>query len=142
METSLQPPPQGSQMNSQKNTSFSVLEYMYRDAANWKTPGQVLLTGAFQQSYVDLIVPELDGGRCFIAEQIGIPPLQDQHLEFYEPIEDEDLDHAYHEFVALRAAEPDELEKLIVVGDVAEVVARIRAVANRWDCTLSPYGRW
>lgn len=129
-------------MNKPKSIPFCVFEYMYRDAANWKTYGQALLKGAFSQSYIDVIVPALDGGRCFIAEQIGIPPLQDEHLDFYDPIEDEDIDHAYHEFVALRAAEPDELEKLSVVGDVTEVVARIQAIANRWDCTLSPYGQW
>lgn len=127
-------------MNSQKSSAFCVFEYLYRDAANWKTPGRVLLTGQFCAAHVDAIVEGLESGAFFVAEQVGIPALQRQHLGFYDPIDDEDLDHAFHEFVALRPAEPNELRELPIVGPVTDLVARVGSSANRWDCTLSPFG--
>lgn len=129
-------------MTSVRSCNHCVFEYMYRDAANWKTSGRVLLTGQSCASHVDAIVEGLDSGAFFVAGQIGIPALQQQHLDFYDPIDDEDLDHAFHEFVALRPAEPNELRELPIVGPVTDLIARVQSSANRWDCTLSPFGGW
>lgn len=87
--------------------SCCVIEYLYRDAANWKTYGQALLSGGCTPDLSAQIEHVLDGHRLFIAEQVGLPPLQPVHAATYGG--DPELDHVFHEFVQLRPATPDDL---------------------------------
>lgn len=123
-------------------SAYCVFDYMYRDAANWKTFSQVLLAGQFRSIDVDKIWKALGSDGFLVAEQIGIPALQSEHIDLHGATEEEDLDHAFHQFIALHPAEPGDLSQLKAVGDVVVVVARIQASADRWDCALSPFGRF
>ncbi|KGM57828.1 hypothetical protein N799_01315 [Lysobacter arseniciresistens ZS79] len=114
---------------------FSVFEYQYRDAGNWKTAGTLLLTGASDDADTT-IRNSLEWADQFVAEQVGVPSLCPKHFESTGD-GPSDLDHAYHEFVRLRTATPADLS-LPPAGDLPDLVKRFRAAANRWDVTLSP----
>ena len=96
-------------MTSVRSCNHCVFEYMYRDAGNWKTFHEVLLAGCIDAAAEDVIWSFLGGDGFFIAEQVGLPPLQPQHLLIYDAIEDEDLDHAFHEFLSLRPATSEDI---------------------------------
>lgn len=121
---------------------YCVFEYMYRDAANWKTVDKLVLQGPVQQSHVEAIFLALDSGLYFVAEQVGVPPLQRQHVELHGAGSSEGLDHAFHELIAIRPAKGAELDAPIAAADLAELASRFRATNGRWTCTLSPYGTW
>ncbi|HBA60924.1 MAG TPA: hypothetical protein DCZ92_08905 [Elusimicrobia bacterium] len=76
----------------------TLLEYLYRDASNYKQHGSVVLQGAISLKDIQ---PLLIDGEYFIPSQAGLPDLQhkfkDQGFEY--PTED---DHAWHEIVSMR----------------------------------------
>src|SRR5690554_3293176 len=88
------------QGGTQMSGGTSIFEYMYRDGGNFKTFGQLRLTGWDEQADARIrLCLEVDGQ--FVAEQIGVPSLC---MEHWQAVEDgpSDLDHAFHEFVCLR----------------------------------------
>lgn len=113
----------------------TVFEYLYRDAGNFKTYGRVLLLGRDEAAEREIRAC-LEWGDQFVAEQVGIPALCEAH---WASVSDgpSDLDHAFHEFVGLRAAGPED-ERLPAWGTLAELVARMKRAAGRWDVRLSP----
>ncbi len=75
-----------------------MLEYLYRDASNYKQYGRVVLAGAL--SIKDIRHLLIDG-EYFIPSQAGLPDLQHKFRAqgFEYPTED---DHAWHEVISLR----------------------------------------
>lgn len=118
-----------------------VFEYLYRDAGNWKTFEKLLLSGKSQSSDPSVISTQLDSKLYFVPEQIGVPPLQQQHLDYYNDGDGDDLDHAFHEFLTLRQATPEEIAELRTHGSREALMDRIKAVRS-WDVRLSPFGQW
>ncbi len=100
-------------------TTRCIFEYLYRDAGNFKTDGRLLLSGDVGEAEA-VVLRCLDWGKQFVAEQVGVPSLCREH---WEAVEDgpSDLDHAFHEFVRLRSATPDELA-LPIGGTLQELV--------------------
>lgn len=78
-----------------------------------------------------------ESGGMFVAEQVGVPSLCMAHFAACGD-GPSDLDHAFHEFVRLRQATPEEIVGMPVVGALLAMLARMRAAAGRWDVTLSP----
>ena len=115
--------------------NFSVFEYLYRDASNYKSWGFLLLQGSATPADIVALRSHFDGGCYFIAEQLHIPPLYAELWAFsHGPTID---DHVWHTFHALRPAAADDLT-LPVYGDVEVLIARIRAV-SQWNETLSSH---
>ena len=114
---------------------FTVFEYMYRDAGNFKTTGRLLLAGEDAQAE-SVIRGCLESADQFVAEQIGVPALCEEHWESVGE-DPSDLDHAYHEFVGLRPATTADM-RLPEWGSLTTMVAKMQAAARRWDVTLSP----
>lgn len=114
---------------------LTVFEYMYRDAGNFKTCGRLLLTG--QDAGAEAAIREcLEWGDQFVAEQVGIPVLYEEHWQSVGEGAS-DLDHAFHEFAKLRAAERED-SGLPVWNSLSVLLERMRKAAHRWDVTLSP----
>ncbi len=71
-----------------------------------------------------------------MAEQVGVPVL---YAELYAlnggPTVD---DVAFHEFLDLRPATPEEANSLPVWGDLSSFINRFCSV-RYWDCRLSPH---
>src|SRR3546814_15151748 len=84
---------------------FTVCEYMYRDAGNFKTEGRLLLSGMDPEAGA-VIRGCLEWGDQFVAEQVGVPALCEDHWDSVGE-DPSDLDHTYHEFVCLRPADGD-----------------------------------
>lgn len=113
----------------------TVFEYLYRDAGNYKTYGALLLTGRMPDAEARLRAC-LESQTYFVAEQVGIPALCAQH---WIDVGDgpSDLDHAYHEFVALRDATPEDL--VLPRGGCVEALLHVmQRAAGCWDVRLSP----
>lgn len=120
----------------QKQETFCVFAYQYRDTANWKTFGKLLLTGEASEAEISTMTSYFDGGDLFVAEQIGIPSLCKQHFIDYEG--PSDLDHAFHEFFALRPAKSHDIETMPVFTAFSDLLARIAQTHGQWDVRLSP----
>ena len=118
----------------ENNFNYSVFEYLYRDASNWKSWGKLLLTGSFTSAEYAHMEAKLDIGQFFIPEQIGIPPLfRKPNESSFEPTSD---DHVWHEYIALRPATIEEIQSGSRWGTTQTLLDRISAVA-RWDITQS-----
>src|SRR3546814_9840905 len=59
---------------------FTVFEYMYRDAGNFKTEGRLLLSGMDPEAEA-VIRGCLEWGDQFVAEQVGVPALCEDHWD-------------------------------------------------------------
>lgn len=114
---------------------LTIFEYVYRDAGNFKTHGQLLLTGAAEGAEA-IIRGCLEWGDQFVAEQIGVPTLCEEHWESVGE-GPSDLDHAFHEFVCLRPA-TDADATLPKLGSVETLIAQMQGAAGKWDVRLSP----
>jgi len=112
-----------------------VMEYLYRDANNYKAFGQLLLTGKFNDIDTVEIKSFLDSGEYFIAEQVGIPALYSQLWKYSNG--PTFADHAYHEFIEIRFATDEEVATLEIWGDIATLTSTFRNVGQHWDCTQS-----
>jgi hypothetical protein len=55
--------------------NHTIFECLYRDAANFKVWGSVLLTGSASSETREELNQCLDSGDFFVAEQVGIPAL-------------------------------------------------------------------
>lgn len=113
----------------------TVFEYVYRDAGNFKTAGRLLLLGENPEAG-SAMRSCLEWGDQFVAEQLGIPSLCEEHWESVGE-GPSDLDHAFHEFVGTRLAKPED-STLIVWGSLELMVNRMRSAAGKWDVRLSP----
>ena len=75
-------------------SKITQINYLYRDASNYKAHGEIFVEGFLSQDEKDFIFRILDDGESFIPEQVGFPPLQDELLEYEEENGD---DHVWHE---------------------------------------------
>ncbi len=114
---------------------YYVMEYMYRDANNFKAFGELLLTGNITDSNIIEIKSLLDSGEYFIAEQVGIPALYSQLWKYSNG--QTIADHAYHEFIGIRSATNEEAASLKEWGDIATLISKFQHVRQDWDCQQS-----
>ncbi|MGQ4660861.1 hypothetical protein [Lysobacter sp. F6437] len=112
-----------------RDGDYSVFEYLYRDAGNYKTHACVLLRGRANDEDLAAIRRALDDGT-FIPQRVGLPSLHEQHWRDCGSGFDDELDHPLHEFAGLRAARSDEVEALAPNGGVARLVDRFRGTGE------------
>lgn len=70
----------------------TIIEYMYRDASNYKQYHSVVIEGELTWAEIE---PYLDKGEYFIPGQVGLPELQWRFPSF--PSEDDHVWHELHE---------------------------------------------
>ena len=115
------------------NERFSVFEYLYRDAGNWKVWGQLLLKGAASTTEIASLVERFESGEFFIAEQMGIPTLfHEFRTQFGGPTPD---DHPWHEFAGIRAATEAEINGYPIWGTMKSLIHRANSIEN-WSPPL------
>ena len=79
-------------IKDEKIQTNTRLNYMYRDASNWKCPQDVVLPGVMtDEVFLELTACCEDGNEMFIPEQVGLDLIRD-----WETTED---DHPYCELV-------------------------------------------
>lgn len=114
---------------------YTVFEYLYRDAGNYKAWGQVLLTGRVSAEDELAFRSCLDSGEFFVAEDVGVPSLQRELWALSGgPTED---DHGWHEFHEFRPASPEELV-VAPWGSVAAFLAKFRDLLETRPARISP----
>lgn len=117
--------------------TWTVFEYLYRDADNHKVFGNAAFEGIAPDLEWETALRNFVEGSYFIAEQIGLPALCDQLYRWSENAPTE-ADHCWHEFVSLDVfSEADPSASIQRYGQVAEFVARVSAV-EAWDIWRSP----
>lgn len=116
--------------------NLSVLEYLYRDAGNYKAFGELLLSGSWSCERSARIENLVGSDGWFVAEQIGAPPLYAQLWAFSDgPTED---DHPFHEVLRLRPAIDEDL-RLELWGDLETLEQRLEEAVRRPRPDLSPH---
>ncbi len=87
---------------------FTVFEYCYRDASNFKAFGEVWLDRELSSAEQAQIVSKMETEEFFIAEQVGLAPLYEE-LEQYSngPTE---ADHAWHSFIEFQKISEQEVQ--------------------------------
>ena len=115
--------------------NFSVFEYCYCDASNYKAWGSLLLRGAARNAEIEILHQQFEFECYFIAEQLCIPPLYSELWALSNG--PSGADHVWHTFHALRPASVQDI-KAPVFGSLDELVQKVKAV-NAWDETLSPH---
>ncbi|MEO7200420.1 MAG: hypothetical protein ABIY56_09420 [Dokdonella sp.] len=115
---------------------LTVFLYLYRDAANFQAYGGLLLRGACTAKMEHFVRSNCDSHQYFVAEQVQVPPLYAELYKFSNGPTIDDV--AFHEFLGLRPALPEDVESLTCTGSLYDLVGRFCHV-RRWDCTLSPH---
>ena len=96
--------------------------YKYRDGANYKFPGAVVLAGVVTE---EEIRPYLHEGVYFIPSDVGLPSLYPTHCRF-----DEDLDHPWHELDSVRPTEAEPTTDLAATLPAQEFLRRLQEAAQ------------
>ncbi len=118
----------------QNSLNYTVFEYLYRDAANYKAYGLILLRGCFSERHEADIRKYCERDEYFVAEQLDIPSLCELlWVESSGPSED---DHGWHEFIGLRPPEVGEETALNEWGKLDELLMRFISV-QEWNLKLS-----
>lgn len=108
------------------NTKMS---YMYRDADNYKSLTEVVISGEITEEQEDRIVAKLDDDTYFIPEQLGLPAKRMDDYPY-----DPEVDHPYCELIGFESTSLDATEDLTV----DELVAAFEAVES-WDESLDVF---
>lgn len=69
------------------------INYLYRDADNYKMPNSCVVSGKISQDQIDTIIDTLDEGEYFIPHLVGLP---EEKFDTYDP----QSDHPFFELDA------------------------------------------
>lgn len=105
------------------------MNYTYRDADNYKSSTEIVISGEITEEQVARIVAKLDADTYFIPEQLGLPA---KRLDDYPY--DPEADHPYCELIGFESTNLDATEDLTVDG----LVAAFEAVES-WDESLDVF---
>ncbi len=114
----------------------TIFEYTYRDASNYKVHDAIILYGHLSAFAKQAIQDRFEGGRFFIAEQIGLPDLKAKLWIWSDGKSNED-DHEWHEFRDIREATEIDILEYPTWGTVEDFIANIMTVEG-WKPELYP----
>lgn len=114
-------------------SGYSVFEYLYRDASNYKTYGQVRLEGHYSEASLATIRRHVGPDSQFVPQLIGLLPFQERpRPSGLIPTKD---DHVWHEVIELRQATEPEIATLPCWGTLRALLAGFDTLAQ-----ISAYG--
>ena len=117
-------------------SDYCVMEYLYRDANNFKAFGEILISGKFSDTDVDELKSLLDSGEFFVAEQVNIPTLYSQLWKYSNG--PTIADQAFHEFSSIRLATENDIASLDCWGETSVLLNTFRMASQQtWDCSQS-----
>ena len=122
--------------DTKESQHYCVLDYLYRDAANWKTWGMVLLRGSLTVADLRRIESMLEAGEFFVPEQIGLESLTSARFSSTEGVSQND--HLWHEFKTIRVATTAEIVGLSVWGTTENLLELIDRI-GKWNLASSPH---
>ena len=104
------------------------IDYLYRDADNYKMPNSVVVKGLLSEDQKKIIMSNLQDGEFFIPSQVGLP---ETRVDEYWDMES---DHVFFELYEYSFAETDEEPTVAVTAD--ELVKNFEAVReDGWNVT-------
>jgi hypothetical protein len=116
---------------------WTVFEYAYRDAGNYKAFGTVYLSGELTVEERQAVTARFESETFFVAEQLEIPTLYDELYRWSSgPTE---ADHCWHSIEGF-----DLIDGLRLPADAREwgaasdFYSQVDAVKN-WDGSMSPH---
>ncbi len=115
---------------------YSIFFYQYRDAANFKAHGELLLRGRQPKDAEEVIRHQCDMGTDFVAEQVGVPPLYAELYEYSGGPTSNDV--CFHEFDHIRPVAAEDIDANKTWGTLEDLLCRFRSV-KRWDPRLSSH---
>ncbi len=108
-----------------KNTK---MEFLYRDASNWKQWNVAVLEGTLTEEQRREIIDCCDDGEYFIPELVGLPATR-----FGSTTED---DHPFCELCMDNFSETDAEPTVTVTAE--ELLERFRANKGKWESSVLP----
>lgn len=121
-----------------ERAEFSMFEYLYRDASNFKQFCGILVTGTATQQEISAIESTLFEGMHFIPEMVGLASLQHRFSDIsIVPAID---DHEWHEVCGFEIATDEDIQQNDIVCSITELVGAFCAV-RKWDPAFSPIHR-
>jgi hypothetical protein len=122
-------------MLSQTRGNFTIFEYLYRDAGNFKSYGSILLLGQISRTEHGVIERKMESGEFFIAEQIGVKALYKELYKFSGGMTQQD--HVWHSFVEFRGVNDDDhIDDMEVWGTVVDFIKKFASIGE-WNLRLS-----
>ena len=79
---------------------YTIVEYKYVDAGNYKVFGEILLSGQFSDTEEQILYRCLIDQEFFIPDLVGIFPLQSELWDEYSGANDDD--HEWHSICSIR----------------------------------------
>jgi hypothetical protein len=113
---------------------MTLFNYLYLDAGNYKVRGSLMLSGFITAEQKGIVENSFEGGEFFIAEQVGIPPLQHILQQDFGGANSDD--HCWHSFDGWTVCETQS-DQSNVHDTVDAFVERFGSV-QEWDENLSP----
>ena len=102
--------------------NFTIVEYQYRDASNYKARGEIRLAGSLRKKDVVEIQD-----MFFVPEEVGLQPLQP--LLWGEQGEPNEDDHDWHTIEQIRDATHDDMA-LPLYGTTDDFIASFKNYKN------------
>lgn len=99
------------------------INYLYRDADNYKEQNSVIVPGRFTEAQKHAIIESLDQGDYFVPSAVGFEEVRFDTFG--------DADHAFFELNIYGFEETDEEPTVEMTPD--EVVAAFETCADKWD---------
>lgn len=109
----------------------TMISFLYRDGANYKTLNHVVIPGEMTQAQIGRIMACRDDGEYFIPERLGI---EAERWARY----DSQLDHIWCELFD-GAIKPTDMPWTDDV-ELEELVRRFEAMKGRWEENPMPFG--
>lgn len=101
----------------------TAINYLYRDADNYKIANRAVVKGEMTPAQWDVIKSCLDAGEYFIPSLLGLPETRFSRW-------DESVDHIWFEMEGCEQARPDEMPEDI---DVEQLVERFMFCKGQWE---------
>lgn len=98
------------------------IEYLYRDAANWKQHNECVVAGRVTEEQKKAILDSLLDGTDFVPHKVGMPETR------FARTNDDDVEtfELYPDNFTYTAAEPD------IDPDITELTALFESMAGKW----------
>lgn len=103
-------------------SQYTIFEYLYRDAGNFKSWGAILLEGSINSADEESLRRSFVDGVFFDADTLGVPSLREDLWAASGSHYLQHLDHQWHELVEVREASKEEVSSLTLWGKSAELI--------------------
>lgn len=107
---------------------YTILEYQYSDASNYKAFHAIKLLGVISDSDIEEIRACMYDSEYFVPQKVGLPALQTLLSEEYNGFNEDD--HDWHSIICIRPATLEDAS-LQIWGKSEQLVANFIATGKK-----------